>query len=367
MDEIMKSKIGQNQFIVPRTVGRSQSDFVAGIRKGEDYGEQLELFRDILKPQARLQVYAMMSLADPKRLDKRIEARIADIARAMGYQPTASGQIAGQVFRDIEDVGIKLRRKEIALFYRKPAGQYSDGRRKYKTGIMNLSILQSFGFYYEDEEGKPIDLEGMAEKELIKYEAVDGGPPLYAIPMIDENGKPMMNKDDKSVRRKRANGVLWRFNSELAEMAMHKETAWIMFADALKILVKYVSQPSAFNLIEKTLFWKGNSLIEVGHEKLVNHLGIASKDQGQVERAIDAAFKAAYDEGIIETPVIIRPLGYYKPTEKTGKERRKGMCYQWRPAKRWRIGKDLPSIQTAGENDEKMECQNDGKMDGLKA
>lgn len=344
----MKSKIGQSRFVVPRTVGRSQADFVARVQRGEDYGEQLELFRETLTPRARLQVYAMMSLADPKQLDKRVEARIVDIARAMGYEPTASGQIAGHVFQDIEDVGIRLRRKEVDLFFRRPDGRTRDGRCKYKTGMTNLSILQAFGFHYEDQDGQPINLDGIPKDKLLPIQTIDGTP-LYAIPMVDDNGKPVMNPDG-TVRRKRANGVHWRFNSELADLAKNKGTAWIMFQESLKIMSKYVSRPSAFNLIELTLFWKGNSLIEISHEKLVAHLDITSKDQGQVERAIDAAFQVALDEGIIDNPVIIRPAGYYKKTKKTGKERRKNMVYQWRPAKRWRIGKDIPVVQAEGEN-----------------
>lgn len=343
----MKSKVGENRFQVARALGRSQSDFVAGIRKGEDYGQQLELFRDVLTPRSRLQIYGMMRLA-AGHPDRRIYAKIVDIGRAMGYEATEkTGQLPSNIFQDVEDVGIRLRRKEVSLYYREPAGQTRDGRRKYRTGIMNLSVLQTFSFYYEDEEGNPIDLDKIPEDKLIKYEAIDGGEPLFAIPELDDKNQPILNKDG-TIRRHRANGVFWRFNSDLAEMAMQKETAWIMDAESLKILADNVGHPSAFRIMEMSLFWKDDKQIEMGHETLVAHLGIKSKDQDQVDRAIDEAFRVAAETGVIE-PVQIREAGYYKKTKKTGKERRKGMVYQWRLAKRWRIKHDHPAIPVEGE------------------
>lgn len=338
----MKSKTGQSHFPVARAIGRTQSDLVAGIRRGEDYGEQLELFRDVLTPRARLQIYGMMRLAAGNP-DKRIYAKIIDIGRAMGYAPTAkTGQLPSNIFQDIEDIGIRLRRKEVSLYFREPAGFDKTGRRKYRTGIMNLSVLQTFSFYYEDEAGHPIDLNKIPEDHLIKYEAIDNGEPMFAIPELDDDGQPIKNKDG-SIRRHRANGVFWRFNSDIAEMMMKKETAWIMDAESLEILSKYVGHPSAFRIMEMSFFWKDDKQIEMGHEALVAQLGITSKDQDQVERAIDAAFKAASDEGVID-PVQIRPAGYYKKTKKTGKERRKGMVYQWRLKKSWRTAEALPDI-----------------------
>jgi hypothetical protein len=350
MDKVMKSTEPRSSFPVPRTLGRSRADFKARIRKGkgQEYSQQLELFQETLTPRARVQVYAMMAMADQKQPDQRIYARIADIARAMGYGPTASGQLAGHIFQDIEDIGIRLRRKEVALFFRTPTGRTKKGKMHYRTESTILSILQSFGFHYEDEDGKPINLDNMPKDKLLPIPTIDGAP-LYAIPIMDENGEPVRNKDG-SIRRQRANGVHWRFNSDLAAMMKNKRTSWIIFADVLKILTKYVSQPSTFNLMEQTLFWKRDSLIEMCHETLIDHLDIRGKDQDQNNRAVDAAFKAMLDEGIIDHPVQVRPPGYYKPTPKTGRERRKGMVYQWRPGKRWRVGKSLPSI-LAGDAD----------------
>jgi hypothetical protein len=351
-DQAMKSKEARSSFLVPRFVGRSEGDMVARGKSG-----QLELFRATLTPPAKLQVLAMLALSDPKQLDRAANARAADIARTMGYEPTESGQLPGHAFEAIEETGLKLRRKSFDVFVREPSGKTRDGRRKYSAGIVNLSILQEFGFLYEDDEGQPINLDETPKNDLIKYESVEG-PPLYAIPMTDAKGNFLKNKDG-SIRRRRANGVIWRWASRFAELTRDKETAWIFYSDAIKILRRYLHHPVAFNLMFSTLFWKGDVLIEMGHEKLIAHLDILGKDRKQVDNAIDAAFKAAFDEGIIDTPVHIRPAGYYKPTKKTGKERRKGKVYQWRRAARWRGGKVLPMVQADGQ----LEGYNEGKTE----
>lgn len=340
----MKSKTAQTTFPVPQAVGRTEADLIARGRT-----QQLKLFRETLTPRARLQVYAMMSLADPKKMDQVVYARIADIARAMGYEPTASGQLSGHVFQDIEDIGIKLRRKEIEIFFREWTGRYAKNKRRiFRTGMSVLAILQEFGFHYESEDGSPINLDEMPKDQLLAIQTIDGDP-LYALPLIDDKGQPVKNEDG-SIRRKRANGVHWQFNSRLAKLAMDKETSWIMFADALKILRKCVDHPSRFALVEKTLFHKGTN-IEYGHEKLIEHLGLTgSKDLDKIEKAIDGNFQFMLDEGVIDNKVILRPEKYYKPTKKTGKRRRTGMVYQWIPAKRWRIGKALPSLVSDAKN-----------------
>jgi hypothetical protein len=356
MGEAMKAKEARPSFLAPRFIGRSEADMV---RRGLE--KQLDLFRETLTPPAKLQVLAMLALSDPKELDRETRAKIADIAKTMGHEPTASGRLSGHAYEDIEETGMKLRRKSFDVFVRQPAGHTKDGRRKYKAGIVNLSILQEFGFYYEDEEGRPINLDEIPKEDLVKYEAVEG-PPLYAIPMLDAKGNILKNKDG-SIRRRQANEVSWRWASRFAELTKNKETAWIFYSEAIKILRRYLHHPVAFNLMFLTLFWKGDVLIEMGHEKLVAHLDILGKDRKQVNNAIDTAFKAAYDEGIIDKPVQVRPAGYYKPTKKTGKERRKGIVYQWRRAGRWRGGKGLPIVQADGQ----LEGYNEGKTENPKA
>jgi len=352
----MKGKEARSSFLVPRPLGRTEADLVA-----RGYGKQLDLFRETLTPPAFVQVLAMLALSDPKQLDRGTIARVADIARTMGYEPDkrANGKTAfpSWIYEIIEETGLRLRRKRFPLYIREPAGHRRDGRRKYREGMIELSILQEFGFYYEDEEGRPINLDEIPKEDLVKYESAEG-PPLYAIPMKDGKGRFIKNKDG-SIRRRQANAVGWRWNSRFAELTKNMETAWVFYLEAVEILRRYLHHPAAFNLMKLTLFWKGDALIEVGHERLIAHLDILGKDRKQVNRAIDAAFQAAYDEGIIDKPVQVRPAGYYKPTKKTGKERRKGMVYQWRRAGRWRGGRVLPMIQADGQ----LEAYNEGKTE----
>ena len=84
----------------------------------------------------------------------------------------------------------------------------------------------------------------------------------------------------------------------------------------------------------------------MSHERLVAHLNIRSKDPVQVQRAVDAAFQAAFDEGIIDSLPTIKERGYYKPTKKTGRPRRVGKVYQWRKGGRL-LGRRLQQLGQA--------------------
>jgi len=349
----MKSKEARSSFLVPRCVGRSEADMIA-----RGMGRQLELFRETLTPAAKIQVLAMLALSDPKQLDHETYAKIADIARAMGYEQDIKGMFSGGVYEAILDVGLKLRQKSFDVFVRTPAGRRKDGRRKYKEGIVNLSILQEFGRYFEDEDGQPVKAEELPKDQLM---VKDDGP-RYGVPVLDQNGKASKDTDG-NIRWRRANAIGWRFQSRFAELTKDKETAWIFYSNAIAILRQYLSRPVAVNLMMMTLFWKGDGLIEMSHEKLVANLDILAKDQDQVNRAIDAAFRVAYEEGIIDRPVTIRDAGYYKKTKKTGKERRKGKVYQWRRGVRWRVGKGLPMVQAEGQLEAYNEGQNEGKTE----
>lgn len=351
----MKLKEARESFLVPRWVGRSEADMVA-----RRMGEQLYLFKEVLTPPAKVQVLAMLALSDPKQMDRPASAKVADIARTMGHEPIKDGSFSGHVYEAIEETGMKFRRKTFDVFVREFTGKTKDGRRKYRAGIVNLSILQEFGFMYEDDEGQPIDLDKKPKDELVVYESVEG-PPLYAIPMLDDKGRIQKNKNG-TIRRRQANAVTWRWSSRFSEFTQDKATAWVFYTEAIGILRRYLHHPAAFNLMFLTLFWKGDGLIEMGHEKLIAHLDIRGKDQNQVNRAIDAAFRGAFDEGIIDKPVTIRPAKYYKPTKKTGRRRRVGMVYQWRRAARWRGGKILPMIQADGQ----LEGYNEGKTEKQK-
>ena len=360
----MKSKQAAHTFLVPRFVGRSEADMTA---RGKEQAEQLELFRETLTRQAKVQVLAMLALSNPKRLDSPNDAKIADIAEAMGYDrsPNQEGKMAfpSWVYQSIEDTGLKLRRKSFEVFVRSPDGYTKDGRRKWKEGLVELSILQEFGFHYEDEEGNPINLDEIAREKLIEYKAA--GRALYAIPMTDEKGRFILNKDG-SPRRKLANGVTWTFASRFAKLAEHRETAWIFYREAVQILRRYLTKPASFDLMYMTLFWKHDNLIEMGYGKLVAHLGIRSKDSKQVQAAIDAAFQDARTESIIDKPATVRPPGYYKPT-KRGKPRRNDLVYQWQRAGKWKAGKDLIEISADQLEPYNEKDAKDGKTEKPKA
>lgn len=80
------------------------------------------------------------------------------------------------------------------------------------------------------------------------------------------------------------------------------------------------------------------------------------------EADIAAAFRDALNEGIIDKVVTVRSSGYYKPTEKTGKSRRKDTIYQWQRAAKWRAAKHLPEVTS-----DKLEPYNEGKTESMKS
>ena len=361
----MKSKQAPESFLVPRALGRSEGDMHA---RGQV--EQLELFRETLTRPAKIQIVAMMALSNPKRLDKTQYAKIADILRTMGYETTlrADGHnvFPQWMYEAVEDTGLKLRRKSFQIFLREPAGFDKSGRRKFNNGLVDLSILQDFGFYYEDEEGQSIDLDEIPKEKLIKYESpTTKGKPLYAIPMTDEHGNFIKNKDG-SLRRKMANGVSWTFSSKIAGLAGDRETSWVFYRDGLEILRRYLTKPASFDLIFKTLFWTGTGLIEMSHDTMVAHFGIGSKDSRRVEAAIMAAFNDALNEGIIDKPVTIRPKGYYQPTPKNKTPRRVDQVYQWKRADKWYPAGNLVAI-TDDSMEANFECNAESMKDGKPA
>lgn len=366
----MKSRHAATSFLVPQFLGRAEADMTA-----HGHGVQLEMFRETLTRRRRLQIYAMMGLTDPKQMDKLQRARAADIADAMGYERIIKSRWKGgkldhlvfgqSVYSQIEDTGLTLRRKPIEVFTREPVGAMKNGRRKWRTGIVELAILQEFGFCYEDEEGNPISLDSLKKDEkdkLIKYDA-DKGPPLYAIPAVDGEGNVIKN-DDGTIRRRPANGLLYRWSSRFAELSQDRGTSWVFYLEAVKILRRYLNKPVSFDLMEKTLFWRGAGQIEIGHDKLIAHLNIRSKDTKRVKATIDEAFADAMKEGIIDKPVTIREAGYYKPTPKTNRPRRKDKVYQWHRAAKWQPGRKLIAVADA---DDRLEAINEGKTESMKS
>lgn len=370
----MRTHHPQPVFQVPRAVGRTEGDLTA---KGADYAEQLHLFREVLTRPAKLQLLAMMALSDPKHLDKPSTAKIADIADTMGYErrDRADGKrsYAPDLYQRIEEVGMRLRRREVELLVReyhrvrdgRPKGTY---RRVPRTSLISMTVLQEFGFYYEDEDGQPVQFDQLPSTEqdhliavepkptksaagsqadaasgLLKYDAIDGGQPIWAIPMLDDQGRIIRNVDG-SPRRRPANGLTWRWSSRFADLARNQGTAWWISLDGVQILQKYLSKPITFDLIWISLFHR-SGLIEFGRDKLVEHLGIkGTRNVSRVNDAIAGAFNDLLAEGIIDQLPTIREQGYYQPTKKTNRPRRVGMVYQWRLGKRWSSPGDVIDV-----------------------
>ena len=345
----MKAKQARESFLVPGFVGQSEP-YMAG----HDMPEQLDLFLKALTRRGKVQVLAMLALSDPKHLDNAQETKIADIARTMGYDPyvRSDGKEAFQpwVYDSIEETGMHLRQNYFDVHVRELVGDMKDGRtkggrrKKWKNIIVNLAILQEFGFYYEDEDGQPINLDEMPKDQLIEIET-PSGLPRYAIPIIDENGQYVRNEDG-TIRRRMANGVTWTWATRFAKLGQNKNTAWLFYREAVAILRRYLSKEASFDLMFMTLFHRFDGQIERSHDKLIRLLNIRSKDPKQVQTAIDAAFQDALNEGIIDKPVTITPAGHYKPTKKSGKPRRKDMVYRWQPAARWRTVQRFIELDT---------------------
>lgn len=383
----MKAHHPRTSFRVATALGRTDSDMTAMIAKGEARPEQLHLFRQVLTLPAKIQVLAMMALSDPDALDQVSSARIADIADAMGYErdelPSGKRVFSRDLYKRIEDVGMQLRRREVELLVREDAGVVPDGRkdgatrRKYKTSLVSMSLLQEFGFYYEDDDGHPLNLNDKsavekedlinvlpkaAKTELLKYDAVDDGKPIWAIPLVDEHGNIVRNKDG-TARRRPAGGISWRWSTRFANMTRDRATSWRVYLDAIPVLKKYLTKPVTFNLIWLTLFHT-EGLIEISYSKLVDHLGIVSqRNRARVDAAIASAFDDMLADGIIDKPMTIRESRYYKPTKKTNRPRRVGEVYQWRIGKRWSTRPDVIDLEAVQTDDGKPEEQKDGKQE----
>lgn len=381
----MKAHHPHPVFRVPLAIGRTESDLTAMIAKGADHAEQLHLFRQVLTLPAKIQVLAMMALSNPDALDQLSYARIADIADAMGYErdelPTGKRVFSRDLYQRIEEVGMRLRRQEVELLVREDAGVVVDGRkggavrRKYRTGIVSMSLLQEFGFNYEDDDGQPMNLDDLPAvdqdalinvqpksggTELLQYDAVDNGKPIWAIPLLDEHGNIIRNKDG-TARRRPASGIWWRWSTRFANLTRDRATSWRIYLDAIPILQKHLRKPVTFNLIWLTLFHR-EGLIEIGHDKLVDHLGIVGvRNRARVDAAIASAFDDMLADGIIDKPPTVRDPGYYQPTKKTNRPRRVGKVYQWRIGKRWSTRPDVIDLDAVKADDGKPEDAKDGK------
>lgn len=319
----MKSKQARDSFRFPPAVGAGEAIMLA-----HGTSEKLDLFREALTPYGKMEVLVLMAMSDPNHLDRPQIARVADIAREMGYEPGPNGQLPGSIYEAIIETGWKLKVKNFDILEWIPAGKRADGYSKSRRAIITMSILQEFGRFYEDDEGQQIDPEDLPKAGVQVIEKDAPAMPIFMIPMTDEKGNILKDKSGK-VRYHRANGISWLWSNRFQKMTLDPDQAWIIYSTIIPTLRRQLQRPAAFNLIWMTLFWRSR-FVEISHERLVEHLNIRSKDPVQVQRAIEAAFQAAYDEGIIASLPTIKEKGYYKATKKTGRPRRVGKVYQWR-------------------------------------
>lgn len=335
----MKSKHARESFQFPPVIGAGEAIV---LRQGTT--EQLDLFREALTPYGKMEVLVLMAMSDPNHLDRPQTARVADVARTMGYEPGPSGQVAGSVYEDIIATGWKLKTKNFDVLDWIPAGKRADGYRKSHRAVITMSIFQEFGRYYEDDEGQPVDPENIPKCGSLAIEKDSPTMPVYMIPMMDDKGN--VQKDRKgNIRFRRANGISWVWSNRFQKMAMDPDQKWIIYSNIIPTLRRQLKRPAAFNLIWMTLFWR-NKVIEISYEKLVEHLNIQSKDRVQVQRAIDEAFRVAFDEGIIDSLPVFRDRGYFPPTKKTGRPRRVGPVYRWQKGGRL-LGRKLQQLGLA--------------------
>lgn len=347
----MKSKRARDSFQFPPAVGAGEAIILA-----HGTTEQVDLFREALTPYGKMEVLVLMAMSDPNRLDRPQIARVADIAREMGYEPGPGGQVAGSVYEDIIATGWKLKVKSFDIVDWIPVGKRADGYRKSRPAIITMSIFQEFGRYYEDDEGQQIDPEDIPKHGVQIIEKDTPTMPIYMIPMMDEKGNILKDRRGK-VRVHRANGISWIWSNRFQKMTLDPDQAWIIYSNIIPTLRGQLQRPAAFNLIWMTLFWR-SSVIEISHERLIEHLNIRSKDPVQVQKAIDAAFQAAFDEGIIYSLPTVKEKGFYGPTKKTGRPRRVGKVYRWRKGGRL-SGREIQQLDLADVKiDDKKESGN---------
>ena len=323
----MKSKNARQSFIFPPVIGAQEAIML-------EYGttERVDLFREALTPYGKMEVLVLMAMSDPNHLDRPQSARVADIAREMGYELGPDGKFAGSIFENIINTGWKLKTKNFDILDWVPAGKRADGYSKSRRAVITMSILQEFGRFYEDDEGQLVDPEEMpktavqvASKVVDKKDKDLPTMPIYMIPMMDEKGIIQLDRRGK-VRLHRANGISWHWSNRFQKMALDPDQKWIVYSDIIPILRRQLKQPAAFNLIWYILFHRGKRW-EIGHKRLVDQLNIRGKDEGQVQKAIDSAFQIAFNEGIIDHLPSVREAKHHKPTQKTGRPRRVGKYY----------------------------------------
>lgn len=329
---------------------------------------RLNHFREEMTPLRFVTTMALFAFTDPHNAEQIQEARFSDIARAM-YNPAKGGKFSGSVIEQIEESVIRLYRMDVPFFYRVKAGtrtvHYINKKGKnvfYQKPVYNLRFMitrpiQSFGPIYEDEEGKRVDIsedmnlqahKGFEKSSLIKYESIGKDeegkdkpePTFYALAATDRNGNIIKNKDG-TPRRERLDGIFFRWGTDFLKWRMPGPNRWIIYKDLLPVLTEFIPNPSLFKLAIKTIFYE-TTKIKYGRDKLINELGIKSKDNKRIDKDLEDYFKKLKAKGIIDSDVEITEDGQNITPSKTGRPRRNAIVYRWEKGNKYRHTQQLP-------------------------
>lgn len=341
----MKSKTPANSFQIPRGLGQTEAVMIAA----DD--DDLTLFRERMTPMVFLQILSMALLSGQK---EECSKTIKDIALAMGYEPDEkTGKITSFAYREVAENMIFLATNLIPMEYRTEIGETTDGRSRFKYHKKFVHILESFEFTYaepdkknngddEEEDDESSGQDGQEKKALAKWFKVDcdNNRSYRYLALTDKNGNYLKDKDGKIIKKK-ANGLSWEWSNYWIKWSNDPENQWFIRTELLPLLRKYLKREATFRLMVHVIFWFKKGYIEKDRDGLIKTMGLRGKDKKQVDDAIKAAFEDCLKEGIIDHAPTIVEAGYYKPSEKTGKERRKGKTWRYIKGKKWR-GKGWP-------------------------
>lgn len=325
----MKAKDVNPSFEVALPIFRSGADLSANAP------EQLELFHSSFGLMEKLTCLGLFALTDNKNKSARQSASLADLLQVLDYQRSenADGELTfnSKYYKTYSEIILDLYRHDIPLYIR----EYPKGRQ----GVVVFRLLQEVGFWYVDEHGKDIDLKKLPKEKVFEVAPAEkNNPPVLALRAFDSNGKPVQNEDG-TPRRHPSRGFYFRWASNLIEAIEHGQ-GWYFYTACFSILKKYLRvNPTVAELIFYFIFAK-RSYKECAHSKLIQHLGIKTKDKSRQEQVIKDALDICKEEGLIEY-WHFRPAGYYERNKKTGEKRggrprRRDITYQWQITKKWR-------------------------------
>jgi hypothetical protein len=336
----MKDRRPQTSYLVPDFIGRNETYMVSRLLSPE-VAERLANYRKVMTRTSKILILALLSLSNSKFLAASQQARIATIARVMGYREKKQASFPPWIYDQILEAGRNLLRSFEVYHWEQVAAKgkkAKDNKKKLNLSIKkSISILKDFGFLYKENGVSPLDLKKMPSNSRIQIGG-DTEAPLYALPVVDEKGEPVKGKDG-NLRRRKATGLTWRWSAFFVERALDRAMSWPFHLEEPTILRKYINRPVSYNLIFLTLFWRSH-FIQIGQEKLIRHLNIKTKDIKQAEKAITAAFVDALAEGILDKPVTVKDAQEYGGIE-PGRRQEKQKVYQWELAAKWKAKRKI--------------------------